>query len=112
MLVKSGAVEAIIARPNPKALAVLLYGPDQGLVGERTDRLALAVISDLRDPFRAVEFSPATPKRGAGRLRRRASHRARSGGRRCPRRRLQGLSRRSRRRCVASRRGRRSRAAI
>jgi DNA polymerase III subunit delta len=82
MLVKSGAVEAFIARPNPKALAVLLYGPDQGLVGERTDRLALAVISDLRDPFRAVELSPATLKRGAAPLRDEAAAIAFGGGRR------------------------------
>jgi DNA polymerase-3 subunit delta len=82
MLVKSGAVEAFIARPDPKALAVLLYGPDQGLVGERTDRLALAVISDLRDPFRAVELSPATLKRGAAPLRDEAAAIAFGGGRR------------------------------
>jgi len=82
MLVKIGAVEAFIARPDPKALAVLLYGPDQGLVGERTDLLALAVISDLRDPFRAVELSPATLKRGAAPLRDEAAAIAFGGGRR------------------------------
>ena len=59
MQVKSSAVDAFLARPDPKAIAVLLYGPDQGLVRERADGFSLEVVPDLKDPFRAVELSPA-----------------------------------------------------
>jgi DNA polymerase-3 subunit delta len=82
MQVKSSAVEAFVARPDPKAQAVLLYGPDQGLVRERADRLALGVIPDLKDPFRIVELSPAGLKRGAAPLRDEAAAMAFGGGRR------------------------------
>jgi DNA polymerase-3 subunit delta len=82
MQVKSSAVEAFLARPDPKAMAVLLYGPDQGLVRERGDRLALGVITDLKDPFRVLEISAATLKRGAAVLRDEAAAIAFGGGRR------------------------------
>src|SRR3954451_7759235 len=82
MQVKSSAGEAFLARPDPKAIAVLLYGPDQGLVHERADRLHLEVVPDLKDPFRAVELSPAALKRGAGRLRDEAAAISFGGGRR------------------------------
>jgi DNA polymerase-3 subunit delta len=82
MQVKSSGVEAFIARPDPKAQAVLLYGPDQGLVRERADRLALGVVADLKDPFRIVELSPAALKRGSAPLRDEAAALAFGGGRR------------------------------
>jgi DNA polymerase-3 subunit delta len=82
MQVKSAAVEAFIARPDAKARAILLYGPDLGLVRERADRLAAAVVSDLKDPFRTAELAPAALKEGAAAIRDEAAAIAFGGGRR------------------------------
>ncbi len=41
-------------RPPPELLAVLLYGPDEGLVRERARLLAGKVVEDIGDPFRAA----------------------------------------------------------
>lgn len=82
MQIKSAAVEGFLARPNPKAQAVLLYGPDQGLVRERADRLAATVAPDLKDPFRVAELSAAAFKGGAAPLRDEAAAIAFGGGRR------------------------------
>ena len=38
--------------------AVLLYGPDGGLVRERADAVAGSVVADLGDPFRVAELRP------------------------------------------------------
>ena len=43
---------------NPDVRAVLLYGPDAGLVRERADGLVRGVAGDLGDPFRVTELSP------------------------------------------------------
>ena len=50
---KAGAreVESRLARPDPAIRAYLIYGPDRGLVRERADRLAAAVLEDPDDPF-------------------------------------------------------------
>ncbi len=59
MKIAAARVEAFLGRPDPAAAAVLLYGPDGGLVRERAQRLAKTVVGDLDDPFRMVELSPA-----------------------------------------------------
>jgi DNA polymerase-3 subunit delta len=82
MQVKSAAVESFLARPDPKARAVLLYGPDLGLVRERADRLTAAVVPDLKDPFRIAELTPGALKAGAAPLRDEAAAIAFGGGRR------------------------------
>lgn len=45
--------------------AVLLYGPDDGLVRERADQIARQLVDDLNDPFRVARIGPdqlkATP---------------------------------------------------
>jgi len=61
-------VEAFLAAPDPAIRAILCYGPDGGLVRERADRIARAVVSDPADPFR-VAFLPADALAGSpGRL--------------------------------------------
>lgn len=49
--------DSFLARPDPAIRAVVIYGPDQGLVRERADRVVRAVAGDLQDPFRVVELS-------------------------------------------------------
>jgi DNA polymerase-3 subunit delta len=57
--VKLGAaqIERFLRTPDPKAMAVLVYGPDDGLVRERVERLVGAVLDDPKDPFRLSELS-------------------------------------------------------
>jgi len=59
MIVKSHEADKFIAAP-PKALqAALVFGPDAGLVQERTEKLLKTVVSDLTDPFNSVDVSEA-----------------------------------------------------
>ncbi len=60
MKVAAGQVDGLLRRPDPQIRAVLLFGPDAGLVRERADTLARAVCPDLRDPFRVAELTAAT----------------------------------------------------
>jgi DNA polymerase III subunit delta len=48
---KSSEIDAFVARPDPKRPIVLVFGPDAGLVRERTDAIVRASVDDLRDPF-------------------------------------------------------------
>ena len=42
--------------PGPELRAVLVYGPDAGLVAERAKALAAGAAGDLDDPFRVVQL--------------------------------------------------------
>lgn len=55
MIVKPGEADRFTAKPPPKLVAALCYGPDQGLVRERAEQLAKSVVADLADPFRVSE---------------------------------------------------------
>lgn len=44
-------IEAFLARPLAEVRAVLVYGPEDGLVKERITILAKSVVDDLNDPF-------------------------------------------------------------
>lgn len=57
MKLTGAAIERFLARPDPAIRLVLLFGPDQGLVRERADRLAASVVDDLNDPFRVAELT-------------------------------------------------------
>ena len=48
MKLQGKAIEGFIARPDPKIRAVLVYGPDAGLVRDRADTLARSVVADRR----------------------------------------------------------------
>lgn len=52
-------VGAFLQHPAPEICAVLLYGPDAGLVRERADTLTRTVCTDLGDPFRIAELTGA-----------------------------------------------------
>jgi len=49
-------ISAFLQRPDPNIRAVLLYGPDEGLVHERAGVLARTVCPDLKDPFRVAKL--------------------------------------------------------
>lgn len=56
MIVKPGESERFLTRLPGHIGAVLLYGPDNGLVRERAERLVRSIVEDLRDPFRVTEI--------------------------------------------------------
>ncbi|MCW9040250.1 MAG: DNA polymerase III subunit delta, partial [Rhodospirillales bacterium] len=43
MKIAAARIDAFVARPDPATRAVLIYGPDTGLVRERTTNLITAV---------------------------------------------------------------------
>lgn len=56
MKLQGKAVDTFLSRPDPKVRAVLIYGPDAGLVRDRADTLARGVVPNLSDPFRVAEL--------------------------------------------------------
>lgn len=46
-----------IKRPDPKARAILVYGPDDGLMRERSAAIAKTIVPDLHDPFNVAVLS-------------------------------------------------------
>ncbi|HEX5078353.1 MAG TPA: DNA polymerase III subunit delta [Geminicoccaceae bacterium] len=57
MKIAGARVESLLGRPDPALSAVLLYGPDEGLVRERALRVVRAVLPDPRDPFGLTELA-------------------------------------------------------
>jgi DNA polymerase-3 subunit delta len=60
VIVKPREADRFSQKPPEKILAVLVYGPDQGLVRERAEALTKSVVPDLHDPFRVAEFNDDT----------------------------------------------------
>ena len=54
---KGKAIEAFVNKRDPNIFAVLIYGPDSGLVRERAEKLAKAVVEDFKDPFNYIELA-------------------------------------------------------
>jgi len=48
---KSAEIEAFLARPDPARPIALVFGPDAGLVRERTDAIIRTAVDDPQDPF-------------------------------------------------------------
>ena len=82
MKITGAKVEAFLRAPDPGLRATLIFGPDEGLVRERAQRLAKLVLDDLNDPFRVVELSGAQLKDDPARLADEAAALAFGGGRR------------------------------
>ena len=82
MKIAAGRVEGFLKSPDGNARAILVYGPDSGLVRERLDRLVKSVVADPRDPFRIAELTPARLREDPARLADEAAAIALTGGRR------------------------------
>jgi DNA polymerase-3 subunit delta len=78
----AGQVESFLRRPDPQISAVLLYGPDAGLVRERADMLARTICPDLQDPFRLAELTATVLAADPARLADEAAQISLMGGRR------------------------------
>lgn len=82
MKLNGARIEAFLKSPDKSALAVLVYGPDAGLIKERLDRLAKTVVADLSDPFRIADINGSALKEDPARLADEAAAIALTGGRR------------------------------
>jgi len=82
MKLTGAGVESFVKRPDAKIKAVLLYGPDAGLVHERMNALTVSVAGTLDDPFRIGEFSSSALRDDGAKLADEAAALSFSGGRR------------------------------
>src|SRR6516164_10014844 len=83
-------IAAFLQRPDPETRAVLLYGPDAGLVRERAETIARSVCPDLKDPFRVADLGAAVLTADPARLEDEAAQLCLTGGRRVVR--VRGVS--------------------
>lgn len=65
---KGRAILDFLKRAKPQPGAVLIYGPDAGLVRERAETLARKLVADFKDPFNYLELSEADLKAEPARL--------------------------------------------
>jgi len=82
MKIAPRAIAAFLRAPDAKIRAILVYGPDSGLVRERAAILAKTVVDDLDDPFRVANVAPAELRADPARLADEAAAIAMTGGRR------------------------------
>lgn len=82
MKVAAAKVTQFISSPPEEVRAILLYGPDSGLVRERAEGLTKLIIEDPKDPFRIAEFSASELRDDPAKLSDEASAIAFTGGRR------------------------------
>ena len=75
-------ITAFLQRPDPEIRAVLLYGPDEGLVRERAETVARSVCPDLKDPFRIADLTAAGLAADPARLADETAQLSLTGGRR------------------------------
>ena len=82
MKITGAQIERFLKAPDPKAGAILVYGPDEGLVRERAQRLMASVLDDLHDPFRLSDVNADALRNDLARLADEANSLALMGGRR------------------------------
>lgn len=80
--ITTGRADSFCRKPDPNLRAVLVYGPDSGLVRERAENLVKAAAGSLDDPFRTREITLADIKDDPALLRDEANALSLSGGRR------------------------------
>ncbi|HEX7774942.1 MAG TPA: DNA polymerase III subunit delta, partial [Parvibaculum sp.] len=82
MKIKPSDADRFAARPGAGIRAVLVYGPDGGLIRERMNSLAKSVVDDLADPFRIADLADGDLRQDPARLADEAAAVAMLGGRR------------------------------
>jgi DNA polymerase-3 subunit delta len=88
MKLPTSRIASFVANPDPAIRVILVYGPDAGLVRERTAQLAKSVVPDLNDPFRVASLAGGSVTDDPARLFDEMAAQALGGGRRLVR--LQG----------------------
>ena len=82
MIIAPRDADRFAAAPPKNLRAVLVYGPDAGLVQERAEKLMKSVVPDLTDPFNISELSEAMLTADPARLADEAAAISMMGGRR------------------------------
>ncbi len=82
MIVKSSEADRYAASPPKHMVAALVFGPDQGLVRERAERMAKTVVPDLTDAFQVSDLDEAALNGDPARLADEAAAISMLGGRR------------------------------
>ena len=82
MKIAARRAEGFLAKPGDAVRAILLYGPDTGLVRERMVALTKNIAGSLDDPFRTMEFNADILKSDPARLPDEAAAMALTGGQR------------------------------
>jgi DNA polymerase III subunit delta len=82
MKLRASDIDRFVTAPDPNAQVILIFGPDQGLVRERANKLAKTVLDDLSDPFRMADLSDSDLKSDPARLADEAAAISMMGGRR------------------------------
>jgi len=82
MKIVPARAESFARSPDPGLLAVLVYGPDLGLVHERAAQIAGSLVPDLADPFRVAEIPSDALKSDPARLADEVAAISMTGGRR------------------------------
>ncbi|HTQ12585.1 MAG TPA: DNA polymerase III subunit delta [Rhizomicrobium sp.] len=82
MNIKPHEVARFLAKPPAGVAATLIFGPDQGLVRERAEAMATAVVPDLGDAFRVADMDEAALNADPARLADEAAALSMLGGRR------------------------------
>lgn len=82
MKIAAGRVDGFVRAPDPKARAVLVYGPDAGQVREHAKALVVGAAGDAADPFRVSELTAASLREDPTRLADEANAMSLMGGRR------------------------------
>lgn len=85
MKIQPRQIDSFVKSPTKEVTAVLVYGPDEGLVRERLDILTKSVVPDLQDPFNIVEFPASVLADNPSRLMDEAKSISMLGGRRAVR---------------------------
>jgi DNA polymerase-3 subunit delta len=85
MKLPAARIAGFLKAPDAACRGVLCYGPDAGLVRERAERLVLAAVGDLKDPFRIAELTGAGLNDDAARLADELAAMSLTGGRRAVR---------------------------
>lgn len=65
---KGQAIKSFLTDRDKTICSVLVYGPDAGLVRERADAIARAIVPDFKDPFNYIELTDTDLKEEPGRL--------------------------------------------
>ena len=80
--VKGASIERTLSHPPKALVAALIFGPDQGLVRERAEKLIKSVVPDLKDPFLIADLDDSTLGSDPARLADEAAAISMLGGRR------------------------------
>lgn len=80
MKIQFRQIDTFLQRPDPAARAILVYGPDNGLMKERAQKLGKTVVEDLNDPFNVAVLSSDILAEDPARLSDEASAQSMMGG--------------------------------